>query len=71
MWIVCRRVILDRFAACWEELDDPLIGNAGLHDFIELMISPCADLFEKSNRRRSQAKKQPIQQNSGVSNLQD
>jgi len=33
-----REVILDRFAACWEELDDQRTGNAGLHDFIELMM---------------------------------
>jgi len=29
---------LDEFAACWDELDDPRTGNAGLHDFHELLI---------------------------------
>jgi hypothetical protein len=29
---------MDRFAACWKELDDPRTGNAGLHDFTELLI---------------------------------
>jgi predicted transposase YbfD/YdcC len=36
---------LDRFAACWEGLEDPRTGNAGLHDFHELlMIALCAAL---------------------------
>jgi predicted transposase YbfD/YdcC len=30
--------ILEQFAACWEELDDPRSGNAALHDFHELLI---------------------------------
>ena len=29
---------MDRFAACWEGLDDPRTGNAGLHDFHELLV---------------------------------
>jgi predicted transposase YbfD/YdcC len=29
---------LERFAACWEGLDDPRTGNAGLHDFHELLV---------------------------------
>jgi predicted transposase YbfD/YdcC len=29
---------LDQFAACWEGLEDPRTGNAGLHDFHELLI---------------------------------
>jgi predicted transposase YbfD/YdcC len=36
---------LDQFAACWEGLEDPRTGNAGLHDFHELlMIALCAVL---------------------------
>jgi hypothetical protein len=36
---------LDEFAACWEGLEDPRTGNAGLHDFHELlMIALCAVL---------------------------
>jgi hypothetical protein len=36
---------LDRFASCWEGLDDPRSGNAGLHDFHELlMIALCTVL---------------------------
>jgi hypothetical protein len=30
--------ILDRFAACFEDLDDPRTGNAALHDFHTLLI---------------------------------
>ena len=34
---------LEQFAACWEGLEDPRNGNAGLHDFYELlMIALCA-----------------------------
>lgn len=29
---------MDEFAACWDELDDPRTGNAGLHDFHELLV---------------------------------
>ncbi len=29
---------MDRFAACWDELDDPWTGNAGLHDVHELLF---------------------------------
>ena len=29
---------MERFAACWEGLDDPRTGNAGLHDFHELLV---------------------------------
>jgi hypothetical protein len=33
---------LDQFAACWKRLDDPRTGNAGRHDFYELlMIALC------------------------------
>jgi len=36
---------LDRFAACWDELDDPRTGNAGLRDFHELLfIALCSEL---------------------------
>lgn len=36
---------LDQFAACWEGLEDPRTGNAGLHDFYELlMIALCTVL---------------------------
>ncbi len=31
-------MVLDEFAACWDELDDPRTGNAGLHDFHELLV---------------------------------
>ncbi len=29
---------MEQFAACWEGLEDPRTGNAGLHDFHELLI---------------------------------
>jgi hypothetical protein len=29
---------LDQFVACFEGLEDPRTGNAGLHDFHELLI---------------------------------
>ena len=36
---------MDRFAACFEDLDDPRSGNAELHDFLTLlMIALCAVL---------------------------
>lgn len=36
---------LDQFSACWEGLEDPRSGNAGLHDFYELlMIALCTVL---------------------------
>ena len=36
---------MDQFAACFEDLDDPRSGNAGLHDFHELLtIALCAVL---------------------------
>ena len=36
---------MGRFAACWDELDDPRTGNAGLHDFHELLfIALCSVL---------------------------
>jgi hypothetical protein len=36
---------MDQFAACWEGLEDPRTGNAGLHDFHELlMIALCTVL---------------------------
>ena len=36
---------MDPFAECWEGLEDPRAGNAGLHDFHELlMIALCAVL---------------------------
>ena len=36
---------LDQFSACWEGLEDPRSGNAGLHDFHEiLVIALCAVL---------------------------
>ena len=37
--------MLEQFAECWEELEDPRSGNAALHDFHELlMIAFCAVL---------------------------
>ena len=36
---------MEEFAACWEGLEDPRTGNAGLHDFHELlMIALCTVL---------------------------
>jgi len=36
---------LEEFSACWEGLEDPRTGNAGLHDFHELlMMAVCAVL---------------------------
>jgi len=36
---------LDQFCECWEGLEDPRTGNAGLHDFYELLfIALCAML---------------------------
>ena len=36
---------MDEFAACWDGLDDPRTGNAGLHDFHELLfIALCSVL---------------------------
>jgi hypothetical protein len=36
---------LDQFSGCWEGLADPRSGNAGLHDFYELlMIALCTVL---------------------------
>jgi hypothetical protein len=36
---------LDQFVVCWEGLEDPRTGNAGLHDFHELlMIALCTVL---------------------------
>ena len=36
---------MDRFVVCWDELDDPRTGNAGLHDFHELLfIALCSVL---------------------------
>jgi hypothetical protein len=29
---------LDQFVACFEGLEDPRTGNAGLHDFHELLM---------------------------------
>ncbi len=29
---------MDRFVACWDALDDPRPGNAGLHDVHELLF---------------------------------
>ena len=38
-------VRLDQFVACWKELEDPRTGNAGLHDFHDLlMIALCTVL---------------------------
>src|SRR5271169_3766661 len=38
-------MVLDRFIECWEGLDDPRTGNAGLHDFHEILaIAMCAVL---------------------------
>ena len=36
---------MDRFATCWEGLEDPRTNNARLHDFHELLfIALCAVL---------------------------
>ena len=36
---------MEEFSACWEGLEDPRTGNAGLHDFHELlMMALCAVL---------------------------
>ncbi len=36
---------MEKFIACWDELDDPRTGNAGLHDFHEILaIAMCAVL---------------------------
>lgn len=36
---------MEQFASCWEGLEDPRTGNAGLHDFHELlMIALCTTL---------------------------
>jgi hypothetical protein len=35
---VAREDGLDQFIACWEGLEDPRTGNAGLHDFHELLV---------------------------------
>lgn len=36
---------MDKFIACWDGLDDPRTGNAGLHDFHEILaIAMCAVL---------------------------
>jgi hypothetical protein len=29
---------LDQFVACWEGLEDPRTGNAGLHDYHEMQV---------------------------------
>jgi hypothetical protein len=29
---------LDQFVACWEGLEDPRTGNAGLHDYHEMLV---------------------------------
>jgi predicted transposase YbfD/YdcC len=43
--ITLREVGLEEFAACWEGLEDPRTGNAGLHDLHELlMIALCTVL---------------------------
>ena len=40
-----RKDTLDQFSACWEGLEEPRSGNAGLHDFHELlMIALCTVL---------------------------
>jgi predicted transposase YbfD/YdcC len=46
-WCVSHAVgsVLEEFAACWEGLEDPRTGNAGLHAFYELlMIALCTVL---------------------------
>ena len=41
---------MDQFATCWEGLEDPRTGNAGLHDFHEiLMIALCTILCGGQN----------------------
>jgi predicted transposase YbfD/YdcC len=43
--ITLREVDLEEFTACWEGLEDPRTGNAGLHDLHELlMIALCTVL---------------------------
>ena len=29
---------MDQFVACWEGLEDPRTGNAGLHDYHEMLV---------------------------------
>jgi hypothetical protein len=42
---MCCKESLDQFSACWEGREDPRSGNAGLHDFYELLaIALCAVL---------------------------
>ncbi len=36
---------MDEFAAWWDELDDPRTGNAGLHDFHELLFIALCSLL--------------------------
>ena len=33
-----RKETLEQFGSCWEGLEDPCNGNAGLHDFHELLL---------------------------------
>jgi predicted transposase YbfD/YdcC len=43
--IAAREIVLDRFIECWDGLDDPRTGNAGLHNFHEILaIAMCAVL---------------------------
>lgn len=42
---LAQKETLEQFGACWEGLEDPRHGNAGLHDFYELlMIALCTVL---------------------------
>jgi hypothetical protein len=44
---------LGQFSGCWEGLEDPRSGNAGLHDFYELlMIALCTVLCGGHSRTR-------------------
>jgi predicted transposase YbfD/YdcC len=48
--------MLDQFVACFEGLEDPRTGNAGLHDFYEmLMIALCAVLCSGQGARHMAA----------------
>src|SRR5271157_6025531 len=38
VWDTPGEATMDRFVECWEGLEDPRTGNAGLHDFYELLI---------------------------------
>jgi hypothetical protein len=45
VWNLPGEAAIDRFVECWEGLEDPRTGNAGLHEFHELLtIALCTTL---------------------------